>query len=355
MPSLRPFAGRLTTLLMVMILWAGCSSESSDSSGAARTRQAGEVVVYTALDRQFSEPILKLFEERTGIRVRPVYDTEAVKTVGLVNRLLAERQRPTCDVFWNNEIIHTIRLKREGLTEAYDVPNAASLPVPMRDPDRHWYGFAARARVLAINTDRLPDPATHPARVADLTDPRWKGRAGFAKPLFGTTTTHAAIIWALDGEQGALNFWRRTLDNGIMYAGNAQARDAAADGEIDWCLTDTDDAVGAIMDGKPVRIVYPDSGPGEIGTVLIPNTLVLVRNAPNRDNGLALIDFLLSEEVEELLAASRSAQIPVRSHLIPPDGLPGLGAVRMMPVDWEAVADALLPSQTALHELVERR
>lgn len=106
----------------------------------------GQVVVYTALDREYSEPILKKFEERTGVKVMPVYDAESVKTVGLVNRLLAEKQRPRCDVFWNNEIVRSIQLKKEGLTAPYDSPSAKDIPAAMKDADHHWTGFAARAR-----------------------------------------------------------------------------------------------------------------------------------------------------------------------------------------------------------------
>ena len=108
---------------------------------------SGEVVIYTALDRQYSEPILKQFEEATGIEVRPVYDTEAAKTVGLVNRLMAERDRPKCDVFWNNEILRSIQLKREGLTAPYVSPSAADIPASFKDAEitvAHVVTFGAR-------------------------------------------------------------------------------------------------------------------------------------------------------------------------------------------------------------------
>ena len=69
-------------------LQIGCSAEDPKPAGRATPKRTPrEVIVYTALDRQFSEPILKDFEDKTGIRVRPVFDTEAVKTVGLVNQL----------------------------------------------------------------------------------------------------------------------------------------------------------------------------------------------------------------------------------------------------------------------------
>lgn len=320
---------------------SGSSSAKTGIDGAAASK--GEVVVYTALDRQFSEPIFAAFTEKTGIVVKPVFDTEAAKTVGLVNRLLAERQRPVADVFWNNEIIRSIQLKTEGLTEAYVSPAAASIPEEYRDPEGHWTGFAARGRVLLVNTTKLPDPAGWPTRVAELTDPKWRGQAAFAKPLFGTTATHAAWLWVRDGGEASTTFWKKAAANGVMMAGNAQARDAAASGEVAWCLTDTDDAVGAIEDGAPVKIVWPADD-----ALLIPNTIVLVKGAPNPANARALIDYVVSEEVERALSTSRSAQFPVRAGLPPPAGLEPIDEGRRIDVDWPAVATALPPCAAAL-------
>ncbi len=73
-----------------------------------------EVVVYTALDREFSAPIFDDFTQKTGIVVQARYDTESTKTVGLVERIIRESGRPRCDLFWNNEILHTLRLERRG-------------------------------------------------------------------------------------------------------------------------------------------------------------------------------------------------------------------------------------------------
>ena len=66
--------------------------------------KAEQVVVYTSLDQIFSEPVLREFEKETGIKVRAVYDVEATKTTGLVNRLIAEKNNPQADVFWNSEV-----------------------------------------------------------------------------------------------------------------------------------------------------------------------------------------------------------------------------------------------------------
>src|ERR687898_2284785 len=63
------------------------------------------VTVYVSTDRVFSEPVLREYEKRSGVRVNTVYDTEETKSTGLANRLIAEQARPQADVFWSNEPI----------------------------------------------------------------------------------------------------------------------------------------------------------------------------------------------------------------------------------------------------------
>src|SRR5580700_4973525 len=89
---------RCIAALMGLLVMAGCGGKSP------------EVVIYTSQDEVYAEPIFKDFEKETGIPVRAVYDSESVKTVGLVNRLIAESANPQCDVFWNNEEFRTRQL-----------------------------------------------------------------------------------------------------------------------------------------------------------------------------------------------------------------------------------------------------
>ena len=77
--------------------------------------QRNDLVVYAAQDQVYAEPILGEFTKQTGIKVRAVYDSEAIKTVALANRLLAERSHPQCDVFWNNEELRTRQLEAQNV------------------------------------------------------------------------------------------------------------------------------------------------------------------------------------------------------------------------------------------------
>jgi len=114
-----------------------------------------EVVIYTSVDQVFSEPILDRFQEETGIIVKAVYDVEAAKTTGLVNRLIAEKGNPLWDVWWNGEIAQTVLLKNKGILTPYFSPEAASIPNEYIDPENYWTGFGGRARVCLVNTELL--------------------------------------------------------------------------------------------------------------------------------------------------------------------------------------------------------
>lgn len=327
---------------------AGTAVGSLSIVAACRSRsQRPEVVAYVALDAEFSEPLLKTFGQRTGIDVRPVFDVESTKTVGLVNRLIAERRHPRCDVFWNNEILHTIRLKKKGLLDAVSPPADFAVASSFRDPDRQWYGLAARARVFLVRRD-LP-VADRPESILDLADARSGRRGAMARPLFGTTATHAAVLFSRWGEKRALRYYRDVRRHSRIYAGNRQVAEGVARGEVDFGITDTDDAIIQIEKGAPVEIVFPDQGEDRIGTLLIPNTVCLLKNAPHRATAIRLIHYILSAEVETRLAQGRSAQIPLRRDVSVRSRI-GAEDVRPMEVDfakatesWEAAAQALQP------------
>ena len=316
------------TVLPLLLLLSGCWR----STGS-------EVVVYTALDAEFSTPILQKFTAASDISMLPKFDVESTKTVGLAEAIVAEKDRPRCDVFWNNEILHTLRLKRLGLLEAYQPPIAEEYPAAYRDPQGYWHGFAARARILIVNT-KLISKRDRPTSILDLADPKWRGRPAMAKPLFGTTATHAACLFAAWGDRRAEEFFRKLQRNEIqIVSGNKQVAMAVGGGRADFGLTDTDDALEEIAKGMPVTIIYPDQRPDGRGTLFIPNTLAIIRGCPHPAAARQLVDYLLSPEVEAMLAACPSAQIPLNPNVQAPDRVKTPGRIRAMKVDFDAAAE----------------
>jgi len=301
-------------------------------------RAADTVVVYSALDREFSEPVLKAYGKRAGVSVLPKFDVESTKTVGLTNLIVAESRRPRCDLFWNNEILNTLRLKERGLLARFRPSHAADLPETFKAKDGTWYGFAARGRILIINT-KLVGQADRPKGIQDLLDPKWKGKIGIAKPLFGTTASHAACLFAAWGDQRARQYFHDLKANGVqVLSGNKQVATAAGSGAIALGLTDTDDAMGEIDAGSPVAIIYPDREPDGIGTLFIPNTLAIIKGAPHQKEAEALADHLLSPEVETALAIGPSAQIPLLKTTNINARVETPKTVHAMEVDFEAAA-----------------
>ena len=299
--------------------------------GAACGRaSAPEVVVYTSEDQVFSEPILKDFEKTARITVRAVYDTEETKSAGVALRIVAERDHPQADVFWGNEPLRAIMLQQQGLLASYASPGGKDIPARYRDPAGYWTGFAARARVIVYNTSQVK-PVEAPSSVRDLADPRWKGRAGLANPLFGTTTTQVAALFSLWGDQVAKRFLAAVKDNGVkIVTSNGEARDLVASGELAWAFADSDDANVALEQNKPVAVVYPDQT--GLGTLVMPNVVAILKGAPHPDQAKRLVDYLLSPQVEERLAAGAAAQMPLHPGVPVPTNVKPVSAIKDMAV-----------------------
>lgn len=266
------------------------------------------VVVYTTVDQVFSEPVLKAFTEKYGIRVQAVYDIEAVKTTGLVNRLIAERNNPRCDVFWNSEILRTILLQRKGILAPYRSQQAKDIPVEFKDPLGYWTGFAGRNRVFVVNRF-LMGKDNPPSSLDACTTPRWQGKLAMANPLFGTTATYLAAIFSARGLRDGTRLLNKLKRNGIKIVdGNAVVRDMAGAGEILIGLTDSDDVAVGKAAGLPIESVYPDN---DDDALLIPNTVAIVHGAPHRQEAMKLVDYLLSATTEQQLIGTGFASVPL--------------------------------------------
>ena len=267
-------------------------------------RGPAPLVVYCAHDSIYSEIILRDFEKRTGIAVAMRFDTEATKSLGLVELLVQEKDAPRCDVFWNNELLGTMDLAERGILEPYKGAGWQRIPEKFRDADGRWTGFAARMRVFIFNPAKLSAAQIPLLLDGDLS------RVAIAKPLYGTTLTHYAVLWQMLGGDAVKAWHRRNRERGIVELnGNAAVKDAVANGVCDLGFTDTDDFFEAKDDGKPVALapVRIESG----AVIQIPNTVAIIRGTKRETDARRLIEFLLSEETELALAHSKSRQIPL--------------------------------------------
>ncbi|MCI0744381.1 MAG: substrate-binding domain-containing protein, partial [Verrucomicrobia subdivision 3 bacterium] len=274
--STRPWTLVLGLVVFALFLAVGCAPNSQR-----------EVVVYASQDQVYAEPILHEFTARTGIRVRPVYDSEAVKAVALAQRLFQEKSRPQCDVFWNNEALRTHQLAAGGVMEEFA-------------------SFGSRSRRIVVNTN-LVSFAEAPKSLLDLTNAAWRGKVALAYPLFGTTATH---LMALRLHWGAERWeiWCRGLQQNkpLLLDGNSVVVRFVGRGEalIGW--TDSDDIMAAQRQGLPVMAL-----PLTDESLLIPNTVAIVKGAPHLPEARELFNFLNTPWVEEQLLAAGALETRV--------------------------------------------
>ena len=307
--------------------------------------KAKTVTVYVSEDQVFSEPILKDFEKQTGIQVNAIYDTEEAKSTGTMNRLIAEKDNPQADVYWANEPIRAEVLKQKGIAAPYVSPNAKDIPAVFKDPDGYWTGFSARARVLIVNNKVKEKPTS----ISAYLDPRWKGKAVIANPLFGTTTSEIAALFTLWGDEQAKAFMIGIKKNKVTVStSNGESADFVAAGQYDFSLVDSDDGVNRMRQGKPVRIVYPDQGPNGIGCFIVPNAVVLIKGAPHPQLAKKVIDFLLLPQTESKLAFADCAQIPLHPGVKMPEELKSIDQIKVMQVDYARVAKKMIEIQPFL-------
>jgi iron(III) transport system substrate-binding protein len=277
------------------------------------SRPSPVVVVYTSQDEVYAEPIFKRFEKETGIRVQPVFDSEAVKTVGLVNRLLAEQNNPQCDVFWNNEEFRTRFLAARGV---FRETNA-------------WVPLGYRTRRMVINTNYIT-PAGAPRVFSDITNKIWSRKVALALPLFGTTATHFHALRQVWGD-AAWQAWCRALiaNNPFVVDGNSVVVQQVARGEawIGWA--DSDDIADAQHEGLPVLPL-----PNNAETLYLPNTVGVVRNCPHPGAAQRFFDFLRDPAVSQSL---------VDAHALEGVTLDPAAAATGLTVDWDKLLRDLEP------------
>lgn len=312
------------------------------------------VVLYTSVDEPYAAPIVRQFERQQGVRVRLVTDTEATKSIGLAERLRAERASPRCDVWWGNEPFNTALLAEEGLLAARPAEQLASTPEAFRDPHGRWAGNALRYRVLALPPDLTDEqqvgitgggPITG---LSDLLRAELKGKIALARPVAGTTMGHVAVMYLEWGPEKFTEFFRRLHAHGaVVLGGNSEVVKQVGAGNILLGLTDNDDVFAMTKEGMPVAEIMPDQGAAAAefslpGTVAIPTTVGLVVGRPENARARLLADFLLSSGVEEQLVGVGFAAGSVWD----PSGRDGK-PVRVVAVDYLKTAQ-IMPTAARL-------
>lgn len=302
------------TLLLVLLLTVLISVMYSISNNH------NALVVYCSHDSVYSEKILRQFEKESSIKVVVKFDTEATKSIGLTELIKRERSHPRCDLFWNNETLGTMELKKEGLLHPYKGSGYKRIPDEFKDPDGYWCGFAARMRVYILNTDKVPEKNINPQFI-DNELQHHPANFAIAKPLYGTTLTHFTVIACKYGFDELQRIYSEMLKSGVkVLNGNAAVKDAVAAGSCTVGWSDTDDFFSAKFANAKLSMLPILMKNGN--AILIPNSVAIIAGTKKLKEAQQLADFLLSEKCEIMLANAHSRQIPlgkVNSAKLPDD------------------------------------
>lgn len=310
---------------------APVARQSDESTVAPR-----EIVLYTSLRETAVRPVIAPFEADTGATVRVVRARRpsTAEAPGLVAQFADAR----ADVWWCQETLATVALKRAGAFARMDPPpsGADAIPSALHDTDRTWFGFAPRARIIMVNTGLVPADRI-PRSMWDLLDPQWREKLVVAAPTGGTALFHFLALREMLGPDETDRFVDGLRGNACVVApSDRRLAEMIGSGEAWVGMTDTSDCLGVRADGAAVDAIYPDQH--GCGTLLIPHTVALLSTSADPIAARQLVEYLLSERAERILVQQGRGQLPLRSSDDRPAGIANAAELHVMPVDLTSAA-----------------
>ena len=241
--------------------------------------------------------MLKLIAKETGINV-PIDNKNSGQSV---SQVIAEAKNPVADAMYLG-ISFAINAKKAGIVEPYKGKGWQAVPDNLKDPDGYWVSIHAGTVGFMVNTEALGDVPV-PKSWKDLLDPKYDGMVGFLDPSSAfvgyacAVAANQALGGTLDNFEPGIEFYKKLLKNHpIIPKQTAYAR--CLSGEIPILFDYDFDAYRAkYTDKAPIEFVIPQEG-----TIQVPYVMTMVKGAPHRANGQAVIDFVLSEKGQQFWA-----------------------------------------------------
>lgn len=295
----------LTAVMSVSLYGCGSANGTSTSEAATPAPEAntasatpeaalsGKLVLYSAGPQGLADKILNGFMTKTGIDVEMFQGT----TGKILARMEAEKANPVADVVILASLPSVQALKEDGLTLPYpEALGRDKLNKDWSDAEGNYFSSSASALGIVYNTKLVPNP---PKSWAELSAPEWKDAVNIPDPtLSGSALDFITGYLSVNGEQG-WDLFQSYKANGVAMAGaNQEALDPVITGAKKLVAAGVDYmAYSAKAKGEPLDIIYPEEG-----TVVSPRPAAILKSSPNVDNAKAFIDYLLSDEAQQLVA-----------------------------------------------------
>ncbi len=285
-------------------------------AAAALPAAAQEVNVYSYRQPELIDPIFAKFTEKTGIQVNTVFLNK-----GMVERLTAEGARSPADLIFTVDIGRLKEAVDAGVTQpVQDAALEADVPAAFRDPDGAWFGLTARARIAYASKERVKDGEI--TTYEDLASEKWRGRLCTRSGMHPYNLALTAAYIAHHGVDAAEEWLRGVKANlARKPQGNDRAQAKAVwAGECDVAIGNTYYVAEMIHDPEQkewtdsFRVVFPVFENG--GVHMNISGVAMTKSTPNRENALKLMEFLASDEGQELYAEVNS-EYPVKPGVKP--------------------------------------
>lgn len=298
---------RLLAMALMAALLAGCGRAAGMDWAEFAPEEENRLVVYTSHKEAVYGPIIKEFEDRTGVWVQ----VETGGTAELLDRLAQEKDAPRCDLLFGGGV-DSLTACRE-LFESYHSPMEAYLAEAFLCGDGGWTAFSSLPVVLIYNPVLVR--LNPPEGWGSLLDGGWRGRIAYADPLVSGSsyTALATLLQALPGE------WEELLEtfyanlNGKILPDSGAVVSAVADGTCTVGVTLEETALKAVEADSDVALLYPKEG-----TSAVADGMAVVSGCAHGENARKFIDFALGEDVQRYLAQS-CLRRPVREELSRPE------------------------------------
>jgi iron(III) transport system substrate-binding protein len=265
---------------------------------------ASEVNIYSYRQPFLIEPLTSAFTDKTKIKVNIVYLRK-----GMIERMKAEGKRSPADVVLTVDISRLSALVEAGLTQqVVSQTLSTNVPEKYRDPAGHWFGLTTRARIIYVSKERVRTGEIK--SYEDLADPKWRGKVCTRSGLNAYNLALTSAIIHHHGEDYAkkwLDGFKQNLARKPQGNDRAQVKAIWA-GECDLSIGNTYYMGKMLKDpeqadwAKSVSIVFPTFEGG--GTHVNVSGIGMAKFSPNKENALALMEFLSSGEAQEIYATA---------------------------------------------------
>lgn len=342
-------AGLMAAITTALLLSACGDKAPADSAAApAATAGKGELNLYTTREPGLVQPLLDAFTAETGIKVNTVMLRD-----GLTERLAAEGERSPADVLMTVDTGRLLDVVEAGHTQAIDsAVLTAAIPAHLRSADGQWFALSLRDRVVYADKDLDLSGFTY----EDLADPKWKGRVCIRSGQHPYNTSLFAAMIAHNGAQATEN-WLSAVKGNLARKAAGGDRDVARDILAGICDIGIANAyyVGRMKNaeegseqrawGDAIQVVRPVFAADNGGTHVNISGAAVARHAPNRDNAVKLLEYLVGEQAQSLYARA-NYEYPVRAGVELDPVVASFGAMNIDPLPLaEVVANRKLASE----------